>query len=91
MPRKPLNPKDRKTYKGQKVSEFCINIQKRRIQLGLTQAQLAESINAPAPRISELESGRFPEDPDRIIALAKALRVDINWLFGFTPEQQSAE
>ncbi|MCC8164888.1 MAG: helix-turn-helix transcriptional regulator [Planctomycetes bacterium] len=86
MPRKPLSPKERKTYKGQKISEFCLNVQKRRLEVGMSQAELAEELGIARPRISELESGRFPEDPDRIVAIAHALKVDINWLFGFTIE-----
>ena len=85
MPRKSLTPTERKGYRGQKISDFCVNVQQKRLELRLTQAQLAEKIGVPPPRISELESGRFPEDPDRIIAIARALGVDINWLFGYKP------
>lgn len=86
MPRPSLNPLERKTYKGKKIPIFCLNVQKRRLELGLSQTELAEELGIPRPRLSELESGRFPKDEARIIALAHALKVDINWLFGFTPE-----
>ncbi len=88
MPRKPANPYSRKTYTGKTIPAFCINVQKKRLELGMSQAELAEKIDTARPRISELESGRFPEDPERIVAIAKALSVDINWLFGFNPSDQ---
>ncbi len=56
------------------------------LEENITQAELAAMIGTTVPRISELESGRLPRDEKRIIALAKALHVDINWLFGFTPD-----
>lgn len=69
-----------------KVPLFCHNVKKRRKKIGISQVELAHRIGVPQPRIAEIESGRFPEDPERIVLLAKALGVDINWLFGFSNE-----
>ncbi len=91
MPRKSLNPKERKSYKGREIPVFCQNVARKREEENITQAELAAMIGTTVPRISELESGRLPRDEKRIIALAKALHVDINWLFGFTPEQENAQ
>lgn len=85
-PGKVVPPEKRKTYSGNKKSIFCGNVQQRRLELGLSQAELASLINTTAPRISELEAGRLPRDEERIVAIAHALKVDINWLFGFIPE-----
>ncbi len=89
MPRKSLNPKERKGYNGREIPVFCQNVAKKREEAKLTQADLAMLIGTTVPRISELESGRLPRDEKRIIALARALGVDINWLFGFTPEYEA--
>ena len=85
-PRKSLNPKERKGYAGNKIPVFCQNVLKKRLELNLTQLDLANAIGTTVPRISEMEAGRFPRDEDRIIAIAKFLNVDINWLFGFKPD-----
>ncbi len=83
-PRPSLNPKDRKGYAGKKIPVFCQNVLKKRLELDMTQLELANAIGTTVPRISEMEAGRFPRDEDRIIAIANTLGVDINWLFGFT-------
>ena len=86
MAGKVIPPYERKGYKSKKLPVFCQNVQKRRLELGITQEQLANTIGTDRPRVSQIEAGRLPRDEDRIIAIAKALHVDINWLFGFTPE-----
>ncbi len=43
-------------------------------------------IGATKPRISELEGGKLPRDEERIIALADALDVTIDWLFRNEPD-----
>lgn len=83
---KVVSPDKRKGYKGKKIPVFCQKVQARRLELNLTQEELARIIGTDRPRISQIEAGRLPRDEDRIIALAKALKVDINWLFGFYPE-----
>ena len=90
-PRKPVSPKDRKAYDGREIPIFCHNVRRKRIEMGYTQEELARLCSTTTPRISQLEMGRLPRDEKRIIALAKALKVDINWLFGFTPEHETEE
>ena len=80
--RKPADPRKRKSYRGQEIPAFCLNMQARRIELMLTQEELGRLINAPKTRISEIESGRFPSDPERIISIAKALECSVDWLLG---------
>lgn len=81
--RKPKNPEDRKRYAGENVSEFCTKIRGRRLELGITQAELAARTGYSQKQISELEGGAFPSSEDRIIALARALETTPNYLFGF--------
>ena len=85
-PRKSLAPEERKSYRGRKIPKFCQNILARRAELGITQERLAEMIGATKPRISELEGGKLPRDEERIIALADALDVTIDWLFRNEPD-----
>ncbi len=84
-PRKPILPENRKGYDGREIPVFCKNVREKRIELGFTQEELARLCDTTTPRISQLELGRLPRDEKRIIALAKALHVDINWLFGYKP------
>ncbi len=88
MPGKVIPPEKRRSYRGKKIPVFCQNVQKKRLELGITQEDLAKTIGTDRPRVSQIEAGRLPRDEDRIIALAKALRVDINWLFGFTVDEE---
>ena len=52
-----------------------------RKKAGLTQAALAETCGISAPRISEVESGRFNPTIDTLETIAKALGVDVISLF----------
>ena len=88
-PRKSVSPEDRKGYDGREIPVFCKKVREKRIELGFTQEELAHKCGTTTPRISQLELGRLPRDENRIIALARALGVDINWLFGFTPEYEA--
>lgn len=90
-PGKVLKPELRKGYSGVEIPTFCKNVQERRLKLGITQEKLAKMIGTERPRISQLEAGRLPRDEKRIILLARALKTDINWLFGFTPEKRDTE
>ncbi len=82
-PRKVIPPSQRKSYKKKVSSKFCTNVQARRLEIGITQEQLANLTNSTTPWISQMEAGRFPRDEYKITAIANALGVDINWLFGF--------
>ena len=83
MAGKVIPPENRRSYKGKEIPVFCKNVQLRRLELKITQEELANLIGTDRPRISQIEAGRLPRDENRIIALAIALKVDINWLFGF--------
>lgn len=72
----------KESYGKKKSSLFGENVLSRRLELNMTQEDLANAIGASRPRISDIENGRFPEDPERIIALADALDVSLDILFG---------
>jgi transcriptional regulator with XRE-family HTH domain len=85
-PRKPLPPEKRAGYDGRKIFAFCKNVQSRREALGISQKAVADMLGIPQQRISEIEGGAFPDNPDRILALARALETDPNTLLGFTED-----
>jgi transcriptional regulator with XRE-family HTH domain len=80
------SPEKRRSYNGKKVSIFSKKIRERRLELKLKQSELASILGIPQPRISELEGGAFIDDPERLIALCRALKTDPNHLFGFEKE-----
>ncbi len=84
-PGKPVSQSKRKRYSGKENHVFFDNIQKRRVELGMTQSDLAAQISMTVSAISRMEAGVFPNDPDKLIRLALALKTDINALFSFTP------
>lgn len=84
--RKSLTPNSRKGYTGKKISIFCEKARARRMELGLEQSQIAQRTGLKQSRISELEGGKFFNDCDRIIALARALETTPDYLFGFREE-----
>lgn len=84
--RKLLTPDSRKGYSGKKISIFCEKARTRRMQLGLEQSNVADRTGLKQSRISELEGGKFFNDCDRIIALARALETTPDYLFGFRDE-----
>ena len=85
-PRKPSTPEKRKGYTGKKISIFFERALARRMELGLNQTVIAERMQVHQTRISEIEGGQFPNDPERIIALAYALETSPDYLFGFRDE-----
>ena len=84
--RKPKNPKDRKSYKGKKLSEFCQKVRIRRLEIPMTQLELAERLGESQEQVSRLEGGAFPISEEKIIALARALETTPDYLFGFRDE-----
>lgn len=73
----------REGYGEKKSPIFGQNVLQRRLALNMTQEELAKAIGASRPRITDIENGRFPTDPDRINAIARALGTDPNTLLGF--------
>ena len=72
----------RRGYKKGYVSVFCTNVQRKRLELGMTQEVLAEKVGATTPWISAMEAGRFPRDERRVVAIAQALNCSLDRLFG---------
>ncbi|AMZ77629.1 MULTISPECIES: LexA family protein [Enterobacter] len=54
-------------------------VKQRRLQLGMTQTELAEKIGATQQGIVSIESGRTKR-PRNLLELSKALQTDANWL-----------
>lgn len=61
------------------VGEF---VKKRRTELNLTQAELAEKINSDACYISRIETGARKPTIDNLAALSNALNVSSDYLLG---------
>ena len=56
-------------------------IKERRLELGLTQKQLGDAIGAKTNTVSNYENNISGPDEDTIVAIAKVLQCDINYLF----------
>lgn len=65
------------------VGEF---VKKRRTELNLTQAELAEKINSDACYISRIETGARKITIDNLAALANALEVSSDYLLGISSD-----
>jgi transcriptional regulator with XRE-family HTH domain len=57
-------------------------VQKRREELGLSQAELGERINKDKSRISRLENDQWIPDKDALLRLALALECTVAYLTG---------
>lgn len=67
------------------------NIKKRRLELGMTQTQLAELAGyADRSAIAKIESGASKISQPKIVALAEALQVTPSELFGLSDESEPA-
>ena len=80
-PGKPVSQSKRKRYSGKKNHVFFDNIQKRRVELGMTQSDIATQLGMTVSAISRLEAGVFPNDPDKLVRLALALKTSLDALF----------
>jgi predicted transcriptional regulator len=56
-------------------ARFCRNVKSRRVELGLTQAQLAQKMKVTQPVIAQIESGRFVPTLDTVATLGKVLKM----------------
>ncbi len=63
------------------VGEF---VKRRRTELNLTQAELAEKINSDACYISRIETGARKPTIDNLAALSNALNVSSDYLLGLS-------
>lgn len=71
--------------------KFGKRVKKIRKGKGITQEQLAESVNIEPPNISKIECGMHFPQPDKIEKIAKVLDVDIKDLFEFEHYQDREE
>ena len=63
-------------------------IQKKRSEQGLSQEQLAELVGVSRQAVSKWELGDAVPDTDKLVPLARALRISVDELLGNIPEQQ---
>lgn len=77
-----MSKKDKKTSIKDRPPIFCARVKERREALGLTGQQLGDLILMPHQSVYRLESGKLPRDEWRLVAIAKALDVSLDWLFG---------
>lgn len=61
---------------------FFLRVREKRVELGLSQTRFGEMIGLSQQMVGFLENGSFPRDPDRVKAIANALNVSLDWLFG---------
>ena len=76
------NKKKKKVFPVAHIPIFCSRVKERRKALGMTLQSLGDKVVFPRQGVARLESGLFPRDEWRIVALAKALDVSLDWLFG---------
>jgi len=68
-------------------TEMGERIRRRRMALGWNQGQLAEETKMPQGHISRFEKGQYVAiNPEKLVAIAKALAVSTDWLLGLTSE-----
>jgi transcriptional regulator with XRE-family HTH domain len=53
---------------------FVANVRRRRLELGLTQRELAEKLNASTPYVSQVEAGKMVPSLGVVERFAKALK-----------------
>ena len=82
VPRKSLSPEERAGFDPSTFPTFCRRVRERRIVLEMTLEQFGQKVQMTKQGVSNMEGGKFPRDHDRIIAIADALGVSLDWLFG---------
>ncbi len=69
--------------------EMGERIRRRRMALGWNQGRLAEEAQMPQGHISRFEHGQYVTiNPEKLVAIAKALGVTTDWLLGLTSESE---
>lgn len=56
-------------------ARFCRNLKSRRLELGLTQTELAKKMKVTQPVIAQMETGRFVPTLDTVAQIAKVLKI----------------
>jgi transcriptional regulator with XRE-family HTH domain len=64
-------------------------IRDRRIEFGLTQAQLAAAVRVTAEQMNDHEHGVERVDPETLANIAVALNCSLGWLFGTREKQRN--
>lgn len=90
-PRPALKPNVKKGYNAKKITVFAEKLYLRREELQITQKELGKIIGVPDSRISAYEAGVFPTDPEKFVAIAGALNVTLDWLFGVPGAQKEPQ
>lgn len=80
---------DREVQPEQLVAIFAANVKARRLELGLTQAELAERLGAYVPYISAIENGKRTPFLGNVAHFAEALETTPDALLK-APEKISA-
>ncbi len=83
-----MRVKGRRTSKNSKLvnSHVGQRLRGRRVLLGLSQAQLAGALGVTFQQIQKYENGQSQVTPERIVALASALGVSVDFFFEGLPD-----
>lgn len=77
---------------GDDVGAFGDRVRARRVQLGLTQDQVAKLVSVSRVAITKWENGTTQPEGENLFSLSKALNCDIEWLlYGKTDHKQITE
>ena len=69
---------------ARKKPVFCVRFREARQKRGLSLGQLGKILGIAQTHVARIESGNMPRGCDRIVAIADALDVSLDWLFGRT-------
>lgn len=72
------------------MNDIGKRIRYRREQLGLTQQDLADRVNATQPQIGRYETGIFNPRLDKFVEIVRALHTTPNWLLGYEEVKEEA-
>jgi transcriptional regulator with XRE-family HTH domain len=61
-------------------------VRRRRMELGLNQAEFAKQAGIPVPRLSSIEHGHQSIYVERLVTLAQALQVTTDYLLGLNDD-----
>jgi transcriptional regulator with XRE-family HTH domain len=64
---------------------FCANMRRRRLEINMTQQQLADKLGVAQPGIAAIEAGRASPTLDTVARVAEALDMSPEWLLALEP------
>lgn len=73
-----MSPKDKKNYS--KVSGVASRIAQAILESGISQAEIAKKMSCFPTAISRWKTGSTEPTPANLNAIAKVLKIDVNWL-----------